>query len=276
LAASGLAFGQDAQANLYRSAEDTIKTDGSLIVNGNFNTNSTTVTNLNINAGTLNGIPAGSTITGFTYAVNNGNVSQLNLVETRFATGSDWTTASTKIQKRVDVTNQAYIEFNPSGSAYGMAFGVGFGATEAMRIASNGTIGIGITSTSYKLQVLGSFAATTKSFDISHPTISGKRLTYASLEGPENGVYFRGKNNNNEIDLPHYWSGLVHDDSITVNLTSIGKRKDGRIRNYSVDQIGHNKVYIYTDSDDNIYDYYYTIFAERKDVSKLVIERDME
>ena len=277
LAASGLAFGQDAQANLYRSAEDTIKTDGSLIVNGNFNTNSTTVTNLNINAGTLNGIPAGSTITGFTYAVNNGNVSQLNLVETRFATGSDWTTASTKIQKRVDVTNQAYIEFNPSGSAYGMAFGVGvFGATEAMRIASNGTIGIGITSTSYKLQVLGSFAATTKSFDITHPTISGKRLTYASLEGPENGVYFRGKNNNNEIDLPHYWSGLVHDDSITVNLTSIGKRKDGRIRNYSVDQIGCNKVYIYTDSDDNIYDYYYTIFAERKDVSKLVIERDME
>lgn len=32
--ASGLTFGGDAQANLYRSAEDTIKTDGSLIVAG--------------------------------------------------------------------------------------------------------------------------------------------------------------------------------------------------------------------------------------------------
>jgi len=35
-------------------------------------------------------------------------------------------------------------------------------------------------------------------------------------------------------------------------------------------------VYIYTDSDDNIYNYYYTIFAERKDVCQLVVERDME
>lgn len=275
-AANGLTLGGDTIANLYRSAASTIKTDGSLIVNGNLTTNLTTITSLNINAGTLNGIPAGSTVTGFTYAVNNGNVSQLNLVETRFATGSDWTTASTRIQKRIDVTNQAYIEFNPSGSTYGLAFGVGTANVEAMRIASNGTVGIGTTSTSYKLQVIGSFAATTKSFDIVHPTISGKRLIYASLEGPENGVYFRGKNNDNEIILPHYWSGLVHEDSITVNLTSIGKRKDGKIRNYSVDQIGHNKVYIYTDSDDNIYNYYYTIFAERKDVSKLVIERDME
>ena len=34
LPASGLTFGGDAQANLYRSAEDTIKTDGSLIVAG--------------------------------------------------------------------------------------------------------------------------------------------------------------------------------------------------------------------------------------------------
>jgi hypothetical protein len=156
-AASGLTFGGDAQANLYRSAEDTIRTDGSLVVNGNFNTNTTTVTTLNINAGTLPGIPAGSTITGFTYAVNNGNVSQINLVETRFATGGDWTTASTKIQKRTDVTNQAYIEFNPSGASYGMAFGVGFATqTEALRILSNGNIGIGTSVAPLKLNVNGS------------------------------------------------------------------------------------------------------------------------
>ena len=34
VAASGLTFGDDAQANLYRVAEDTIKTDGSLTVAG--------------------------------------------------------------------------------------------------------------------------------------------------------------------------------------------------------------------------------------------------
>jgi hypothetical protein len=146
------------------------------------------------------------------------------------------------------------------------------------QIFDDGTyVGINtITNTTYRLQVNGSFAATTKSFDIVHPTVSGKRLVYASLEGPENGVYYRGQGDNNEINLPHYWSGLVHEDSLTVNLTAVGKRKDGKIRNYSVDQIGHNKVYIYTDSDDNIYNYYYTIFAERKDVSKLVTERYTE
>jgi hypothetical protein len=33
---------------------------------------------------------------------------------------------------------------------------------------------------------------------------------------------------------------------------------------------------IWLGSDDNIYNYYYTIFAERKDVCRLITERDME
>jgi hypothetical protein len=44
------------------------------------------------------------------------------------------------------------------------------------------------TAPSYKLQVNGSFAATTKSFVIDHPTKPNKKLRYASLEGPENGT----------------------------------------------------------------------------------------
>jgi hypothetical protein len=208
-AVSGMSFGNDAEANFYRSAEDTIKSDGNLIVVGNV-----TAANLVSGNGTLNYI--------------------------------------TKWNGTKSVTNS--------------------------QIFDDGTyVGINtVSNTTYRLQVNGSFAATTKSFDIVHPTVSGKRLAYASLEGPENGVYYRGQGNNNEINLPHYWSGLVHEDSLTVNLTAVGKRKDGRVRNYSVDQIGHNKVYIYTDSDDNIYNYYYTIFAERKDVSKLVTERYTE
>ena len=208
-AVSGMSFGNDASANLYRSATSTIKTDGDLVVVG--------------------------------------NVTAANLVS-----GSGTTNYVTKWNGTKSVTNS--------------------------QIFDDGTyVGINtVSNTTYRLQVNGSFAATTKSFDIVHPTVSGKRLTYASLEGPENGVYYRGQNNNNEINLPHYWSGLVHEDSLTVNLTAVGKRKDGKIRNYSVDQIGHNKVYIYTDSDDNIYNYYYTIFAERKDVSKLVTERYTE
>lgn len=159
-AASGITFGQDAQANLYRISASTIKTDGSLIINGNLNTNLATVSALNINAGTLGASPVNISITGFTYAVNNGNVSQINFVEKRFAIGGDWTTATTRIQKRVDVTDQAYIEFNPSGALYGMALGVAAGGSlEAMRILSNGSIGIGTISPSQRLDVIGTIRA---------------------------------------------------------------------------------------------------------------------
>jgi len=145
-----------------------------------------------------------------------------------------------------------------------------------LRIISSGNVGIGTTGPTYRLQVNGSFAATTKSFDIPHPTKENKRLIYASLEGPENGVYVRGKNNSEIIELPDYWVGLVHEDSITVTLTSIGKDENKKIRNYSMEKIENNKVYIYTDSPDNIYNYYFVVYGERKDVSKLIVEKENE
>ncbi len=78
--------------------------------------------------------------------------------------------------------------------------------------ASSDRIGIGTTSPTHKLQVNGDFAATTKSFDIEHPTKEGMRLHHGSLEGPEHGVYIRGKNNSGTIHLPDYWKGLVDEE----------------------------------------------------------------
>jgi len=139
---------------------------------------------------------------------------------------------------------------------------------------TQGNVGIGTTSPGYKLEVNGSFAATTKSFVIDHPTKEGKRLVYASLEGPENGVYVRGRGDSDVIELPDYWVGLVHEDSITVQITAKGKDENNKIRKYSVNDIVDNKVYIYTDSGDNIYSYFYIVHAERKDVDKLQVEID--
>ena len=66
-----------------------------------------------------------------------------------------------------------------------------------------------------------------KSFDIVHPTKGkGHRLRYGCLEGPELGVYVRGVlKGDNEIELPYYWNDLVDEDSITVQLTPIGKHQ---------------------------------------------------
>jgi hypothetical protein len=130
--------------------------------------------------------------------------------------------------------------------------------------AYGGNVGIGTTTPGYKLEVNGSFAATTKSFVIDHPTKPGMKLRYGSLEGPENGVYVRGRlKDNNTIELPDYWTELVHEDSITVNLTAIGKSQ-----NLWVEDIVNNTVII---GGENI-DCFYTVYAERKDVEKLIVE----
>jgi hypothetical protein len=47
---------------------------------------------------------------------NNGNNSYLNIYGYRNANGTDWNTASTRIRQVIDVTNQAYIDFNPVNS----------------------------------------------------------------------------------------------------------------------------------------------------------------
>jgi hypothetical protein len=140
------------------------------------------------------------------------------------------------------------------------------GGSERMRIDTSGNVLIGTSTTgTYKLQVTGSFAATTKSFLIPHPTRPGLQLQHGSLEGPENGVYVRGRLTNSlVIDLPDYWMGLIDAASITVNLTAVGKYQQ-----LYVDRIENNSVYI---AGDQSPDCFYTVWAERKDVAKLKVE----
>lgn len=140
--------------------------------------------------------------------------------------------------------------------------------TIVFNIKYDGNVGIGVTNTSYKLEVAGSFAAQTKSFVIDHQSKPNHKLRHGSLEGPENGVYVRGRTDANVIELPEYWTWLVDEDSITVSLTSIGKHQK-----LVVEKIKNNKVYIKNASTGKAkIDCFYMINAERKDVDKLIVE----
>jgi hypothetical protein len=113
------------------------------------------------------------------------------------------------------------------------------------------------------VNVSGTLTATAKSFDIPHPTKDGMRLRYGSLEGAENGVYVRGMTTGSVIELPEHWTGLVDEETITVNLTPYGTSQQLWVK-----KIEDNKVYI----GGKLNKCFFTVFGERKDIDKLVVE----
>ena len=113
----------------------------------------------------------------------------------------------------------------------------------------------------------GSIVATTKLFDIKHPTKDGYRLAHACLEGPENAVYVRGRLKNDKIILlPEYWRNLVDIDTISVQLQPIGAHQDIIVKRWDTEKIElQSKPGIPINC-------FYHIFAERKDVKQLITE----
>ena len=91
------------------------------------------------------------------------------------------------------------------------------------------------------------------------------KLQYACLEGPENGVYVRGRGRGGVIELPSYWVDLVNSDSLSVQITPIGYQQS-----VWFEKIENNFVYLSSDSPD--LDYFYIVYGERKDVEKLKVE----
>lgn len=120
------------------------------------------------------------------------------------------------------------------------------------------------------LGVSGALNATTKSFVIDHPTKEGKLLRHGSLEGPEFGVYVRGRTTSGLIELPEYWRKLIDPDTITVNLTPIGAYKKLYVESFDSELVVVKNAGLFS----NDVNCFYTIFAERIDVEKLQLEVD--
>ena len=141
-------------------------------------------------------------------------------------------------------------------------------------IYDNGSnVGIGTNNPTYKLEVNGSFSATTKSFKIQHPTKCNKTLEYGSLESPYHGVRLTGQNKVVKgkcvVKLPLYIRDLIQDEHINIQLT-----------NYQ-----HSEI-LYVDSIDletnrfvvkgkkgKKLKFFWTFTGIRKDVPNLIVEK---
>ena len=115
-----------------------------------------------------------------------------------------------------------------------------------------------------------------KPFDLLHPTKGkGHRLRYACIEGPEAGVYYRGRlKESNVIELPYYWKDLVHSDSITVQLQPIGSNQNLVIQEFNNEFIVIAEDSTNTDliTDLSTIDCFYHVYGERIDVNPLIVE----
>ena len=113
--------------------------------------------------------------------------------------------------------------------------------------------------------VQGTLSAATKNFKINHPTMPGYYLVHSSLEGPEKGIYYRGKlKTNHIIHLPDYWTDLTDDVDITVQLTPIGNACQHFVKSVT-------KSEIEVGCECGIPHCYYIVHAQRYDQGKLNI-----
>ncbi|MEI6297293.1 MAG: hypothetical protein WCO84_06690 [bacterium] len=118
------------------------------------------------------------------------------------------------------------VYLNPTQIAYGNHAGVIVGSDS---VTYDGT----------DLTIIGGLQASYKSFKIPHPTKPGKMLVYGSLEGPEHCVYIRGVSKSEVLYLPEYWTKLVDESTITVQITPIGG-----FQSIYVEKIQNNAVYL--------------------------------
>ena len=218
-------------------------------------------------------------------------------------TETDWTTtASTQDSYMAfgTVLNSVYSErmrINSDGN-------VGIGYTDPkVKLAVNGNVAIGTSDTSGRrfkvygdshfdgnVEVDGTFECMGESindlvvsvivesikkwFVIDHPIMENKSLVHACLEGPENGVFYRGNgtlvNGTATVYLPYYYNALTMNNTYTVLLTAKGSTPF----TLSYDSFNETAFKVYGSVDDGEFDW--EVKAIRADIDPLEVERDKE
>ena len=181
-----------------------------------------------------------------------GNVLAGSGIATTGATTGEGTVHTLSIKNAASLTNNTVPKWTTSSTQFADSAIVDDGTTVAVSRATtvtssaltNGTYltittaagddnstsdffirGLNSSATSkFSVDANGNLRATTKSFDIEHPTKPGMRLVYGVLEGPEHGVYHRGTVEGKGkivVELPEYWH-LLAGINYSIQLTSWG------------------------------------------------------
>lgn len=130
------------------------------------------------------------------------------------------------------------------------------------------------------LDVYGYLTASSKSFVIDHPDDpENSLLVHACLEGPENGVYYRGEakignKGSATVKLPAYFEALVHEGNRTVVVTPI---EDGSV----LGNITHLRTSRVISGEFTVFGtkgtpFFWRVEAERKDIKRLEVEMNKE
>ena len=205
---------------------------------------------------TVNAITAGTYSNGTINVQGSGNISNITGFNTFYST--DGTLSGNRTVR----TDQYTMTF--SGASANMFKIVYTGATSSDKVlqTANGS------GTNFYVTANGDLSATSKSFLIPNKSKSGYMLRHGSLEGPEHGVYHRGRlNNTNIIILPDYWEWLVDENTITVQLTPMGK-----FQKYIIEDISINQIRISNENDTEEISCFYIIHGERKDIDKMIVD----
>jgi hypothetical protein len=102
-----------------------------------------------------------------------------------------------------------------------------------------------------------------KTFVIDHPINIDQYLVHACLEGPEAGVYYRGKgeildNHSVTIELPYYVDSLATD--FTINITPI---YNGKINILNTSEVIDNKFTVYGEN----CQFFWVVYGKRLDIN---------
>jgi len=205
---------------------------------------------------TVNAITAGTYSNGEIIVEGSGEISNISGFTTFY--DSDGSLNGNRIVK----TGENTLTF--SGASANMVKVVYTGETSTDKVLQTAN-NVG---TNFYVTANGDLSATSKSFLIPNKFKPGHMLRHGSLEGPEHGVYFRGKLNGlGVIELPEYWGWLVDEDTITVQITPIGEFQKYVIKSVTTTQIEISNL----DGSDNV-NCFYIIHGERKDIDKMIVD----